>query len=40
MMLQVKLFIDPFIAFSSLLFVMSCLGLCVSVCLLERAFMG
>lgn len=40
MMLGVKLFIDPFIACPRLLVVVSCLGLCVNVCPLERALRG
>lgn len=37
MMLGVKLFIDLFIGCPGLLVAVSCLGLCLSVCPLERA---
>lgn len=40
MMLGVKLFIDPFIACPSLLVVVSCLGLCVSVCVYLKGLSG
>lgn len=40
MMLGVKLFIDLFIGCPGLLVAVSCLGLCLSVCPLERALRG